>query len=67
MFRRGWRRADLVNAGAVGTFVVIVAVLGISLLSLVLGLVVALLVPVVVNRYTGGVTTGPSELAATPT
>ena len=38
-----------------------------GLLSLVLGLVVALLVPVVVNRYTGRVTTGPSELIPTPT
>ena len=47
MFRRHWRRADVVLVGAVLTFVVIVAVLGVSIVSLLLGLVVALLVPVV--------------------
>ena len=51
LFRRHWRRADLVTVGAVLAFVVIVAVLGISILSLLLGLAVALLVPVVVGRF----------------
>ena len=46
MFRRQWRRADVVLVGAVLTFIVIVAVLGVSIVSLLLGLVVALLVPV---------------------
>ena len=50
MARRHWRRADVVLAGAVLTFVVIVAVLGVSIISLLLGVVVALLVPVVVGR-----------------
>ncbi len=50
MFRRHWRRADVVLVGAVLTFVVIVAVLGVSIVSLLLGLVVALLVPVAVGR-----------------
>ena len=50
MLRRHWRRTDLVLAGAVLTFVVIVAVLGVSIVSLLLGLLVALLVPVVVGR-----------------
>ena len=46
MFRRHWRRADVVLVGAVLTFVVIVAVLGVSIISLLLGVVVALLVPI---------------------
>jgi hypothetical protein len=51
LLRRRWRRGDLVLVGAVLTFVGIVAVLGVSILSLVLGLAVALVVPVVVNRF----------------
>ena len=50
LLRRHWRRADLVLVGAVLTFVVIVGVLGITITSLILGLVIALLVPVVVGR-----------------
>jgi len=50
LFRRHWRRADVVHAGAVLTFVVIIAVLGVSILSLLVGLAVALLVPVGVRR-----------------
>ena len=50
MLRRNWRRTDLVHVGAVLTFVVIVAVLGVSIVSLLLGLLVAVLVPVVVAR-----------------
>ncbi len=46
VFRRHWRRADMVLIGAVLTFIVIVTVLGVSIASLLLGLVVALLVPV---------------------
>ena len=40
----------MVLVGAVLTFVVIVAVLGVSIVSLLLGLVVALLVPVAIGH-----------------
>ena len=46
VFRRHGRHADVVLVGAVLTFIVIVAVLGVSIASLLLGLVAALLVPV---------------------
>jgi hypothetical protein len=51
LFRRQWRRSDLVAVGAVVSFVGIVAVLGLTLLSLLLGVAVALLVPVVAARF----------------
>ena len=54
LFRRHWRRSDLVLVGAVLAFVVIVAVLGVSVVSLLVGLVVALLVPVAVRTGTRG-------------
>ena len=50
MFRRHWRRDDVVLVGAVLAFIVIVAVLGLSIASLLLGLVVALLGPVAVRH-----------------
>jgi hypothetical protein len=51
LFRRQWRRADRIVVGSVLTFVVIVGVLGISIVSLMVGLAVALLVPVVLGRF----------------
>jgi hypothetical protein len=50
MLRRHWRRADVVLVGAVLAAVVVIAVIGVSMVSLVVGLGVAVLVPVAVNR-----------------
>jgi hypothetical protein len=50
LFRRNWRRNDLVLVGAVIAGLAVVAILGFSLVSLLIGLVVAVGVVIVVPR-----------------
>jgi hypothetical protein len=50
MFRRHWRRADLALGGAVATFVATIAVLGLNISSLLLGIVAALAAIAAIRR-----------------
>ena len=51
LLRRRWRRGDLILVGAILLGVVVVAVLGISIVSLMVGMVLAIISILVARRY----------------
>ena len=60
LFRRHWRRADLVLVAAVALGAAVVVVLDISIVSLLLGIAVAVAVPFVARLVPGGASAQPA-------